>query len=114
MRQFLLLPFILLAVLLASCTSIVPYYKADIQQGNVLPAAKIAKLKPGMTRIEITNLLGDAVLQNSLDSQQLQYIYTDKPNQGKYVEKRLLLQLRNGKLVSAKGDYPAIPASLKK
>ena len=75
---------------------------------------KIAKLKPGMTRSEITNLLGDPVLQNSLDNQQLQYIYTDKPNQGKYVEKKLLLQLHNGKLVSIKGNYAAIPASLKK
>ena len=106
------LTFILpLIILLSSCVSWVPHYRQTIQQGVVLSQAKINQLKPGMTKAQVTDLLGDSMLQPVFKNDTVHYIYTNKPNRRPIVERQLTLKFSNGKLVNASGDYQ-IPAAL--
>lgn len=104
--------FILPLILLVSgCVSWVPYYRQTIQQGVVLSQAKINQLKPGMTKAQVSDLLGNSMLQPVFENDTVHYIYTNKPNRRPIVERQLTLQFSNGKLIKAFGDYK-IPAAL--
>ena len=98
---------------LTACTKIVPYYKPDIQQGNVLTTAQLQQLKPGMSKAQVIELLGNPVLNNSLNDTQLIYLYTNQPNRQPYVEHKLILSFANQQLRSIEGNYPGMPDSLR-
>lgn len=104
---------LLIALSLVSCTKVVPYYKPEIQQGNILNPSLIAQLKPGMSQEDVTQLLGTPVLNNPYNNNQLTYIYTDQKNREPYVQHELILQFKQNKLIHAQGDYAEIPARLK-
>ena len=90
---------------LNSCTKIVPYYKPDIQQGNIITQTEVNKLKKGMTQNEVIAILGTPIVENSFYTNQLIYVNTNLPNRGKYTEKRLRLEFKHGKLISGQGDF---------
>ncbi len=50
-------------------------YQPDIQQGNVLEAEKVAKLKPGMTRRQVLFVLGSPMLKNPFERNRWDYVY---------------------------------------
>lgn len=90
---------------LNSCTKIVPYYKPDIQQGNIITQAEVNKLKKGMTKNEVINTLGTPIVKNAFYTNQLIYVNTNLPNRGQYTEKRLRLEFKHGRLISGEGDF---------
>ena len=96
---------IILSLAISSCTSIVPYYKQDIQQGNVLSQSEVSQLKAGMSKAEVINILGNPVIEKAFVPNELAYVSTNLSGKGQYTEKRLILSFRNDKLVSAKGDF---------
>ena len=101
-RTLLLLCFIVVA---NGCVNTIPYYKQDIQQGNNLTQSEVKKIKKGMTKKEVVNLLGSPVVNNAFYNDELVYIYTNLTGKGQYTEKRLILKFKDGKLKSAQGDF---------
>lgn len=87
-----------LSLLLAGCGFIHPY-RPDIQQGNILNQQQVKKLHVGMTKYQVQNLLGDPVINDTFDHNQLLYAYTNEPNRGKMVQKKLILTFKNNRLV---------------
>ena len=105
MRKFIILTLSLLILSLTACTKIVPYYKPDIQQGNVISQAQVNKLKRGMTQTQVIGVLGTPVIQQAFNTNQLVYVETNMPGSGKITEKRLVLQFKQDRLVAANGDF---------
>jgi outer membrane protein assembly factor BamE len=94
-----------LLINLTACISWVPYKKPNIQQGNILTQAEVNQLKPGMTKTQVTEVLGSPVIQPAFNNNQLVYVETNQINGGKITQKRLILNFKQGKLVSGEGDY---------
>lgn len=58
-------------------------HRITIQQGNVITQAMIDKLKPGMTRRQVTFIMGESVLKNSFNPDRWDYVYSVQvPNVG--------------------------------
>lgn len=51
-------------------------HKIEIQQGNLLPAAAVARITEGMTKSEVIAVLGEPVTTNHFNTQQWDYIYS--------------------------------------
>ena len=106
MRKIIIISsFIILIIGLSSCTRIVPYYKPDIQQGNIITQVQVNKLKKGMSQKQVIALLGKPIVENAFYTDQLIYVNTNLPNRGKFTEERLVLHFKYHKLVSGKGDF---------
>ena len=77
-----------LVVALAGCTSfdsmsnsvagVVKPYKMDIVQGNVVTKEQVDFLKPGMTRVEVREVMGSALLTSMFHADRWDYVFTFK------------------------------------
>ena len=80
-------------------------HRITVQQGNVISQTMIDKLKPGMTRSQIRFILGNAVVDDSLDRDQRDYVYTIQVAGGEVLRRLLVLQFREDRLSYFEGDY---------
>ncbi len=82
------------AALLSGCVT-----KMNIEQGNIIDQESYNKLHTGMTRDEVTSLLGTPVMINTFRDNHVDYVYTNKPGYSKGVEKNVVLVFRGNRLV---------------
>ena len=88
-------------------------YKLDVQQGNVVTQESASKLKKGMTKSEVRQLLGTPLLMDPFHGNRWDYFFSTEVR-GKLVERnKLSLFFENDKLVSLTGDIKpaAVPAA---
>ena len=52
-------------------------YKIDIQQGNLITQEQLAKVKTGMSRVEVRNALGTPLLQDAFHADRWDYYFSD-------------------------------------
>lgn len=52
-------------------------YKIDIQQGNLVTQEQVAKVKTGMSRIDVRNTLGTPLLQDVFHANRWDYYFSD-------------------------------------
>ncbi len=52
-------------------------YKIDIQQGNLITQEQLAKVKPGMNRVDVRNALGTPLLQDAFHANRWDYYFSD-------------------------------------
>jgi outer membrane protein assembly factor BamE len=71
--------------LLAACGT----YKPEIAQGNIVTAAQVATLKPGMSRQQVQQSLGSPLLQDVFNSNRWDYVYRTLSGKGA-IEQRVL------------------------
>lgn len=71
---------ILLSTLLTTaCTSILPdAHQIDIQQGNSLKSDDLNKLKTGMSKKQVSLLLGSPIIRDIFHNDRWDYVYTFK------------------------------------
>ncbi len=74
---------ILLAALTLSQTACISLYVPSIQQGNVLTASAIDELKVGMTRRQVSYVLGTPLIADPFHQDRWDYYYYYKPNSDK-------------------------------
>lgn len=84
-------------------------YRPDIQQGNVITQEVINKLEPGMSKRQVTYLLGTPSLVDSFHQNRWDYIYTLKENAEPMEQKSLTLFFENDNLVRVSGDFRPMP-----
>lgn len=70
----------------------------DIEQGNVITTAQLAKIHVGMGQEQVTQLLGTPVLDNTLADNRLNYVYTFQPGYGPKQQKHLAVVLNHGRV----------------
>lgn len=94
--------FFSLSLLLSGCSwSNFPLlYKPNIQQGNILPPERVSAVKVGMNQDEVSYLLGNPVLENTLANESTVYVYTLKKGKGTMSEELLLLTFDHDRLTT--------------
>lgn len=55
-------------------------YRLDVQQGNLVTQEQVSKIKPGMSRLEVRNVLGTPLLQDAFNGNRWDYIYSEDRN----------------------------------
>ena len=103
----------LIACLIACACLAGCVYRIDVQQGNYVTQDLVAKLKPGMTKAEVRNLLGTPLLSDVFHRNRWDYYFSDV--QGRKAHDRTLLTLLfdDEKLASFTGNAnPAPPPPL--
>ncbi len=95
-----------LAITLSACSYLAPY-KIDIQQGNIIAQENVDKLKAGMTRSEVKNLLGTALVSDIYHADRWDYVYSLR--KGWTVEEQRKLTLTFEKDVLAKIEGQGLP-----
>lgn len=93
----------LLLVLAAGCV-----HKIDIQQGNYVDQAMVAKLKPEMTRSQVRFILGTPLIADAFHPNRWDYVYlTGKANNVR-AQHRITIVFDGDKLKHVEGDI--VPA----
>jgi len=59
-----------------SLLGIITPYRIDIVQGNVVTKEQLALVKPGMTRVQVRDLLGSPLLTDPFHADRWDYIFT--------------------------------------
>lgn len=73
-------------------------YHPDIDQGNDYSSASAQKLKLGMDKTTVIQLMGQPLLNNPFSKDQLTYVYYRYPNRGKTVHRHLTLSFKDNHL----------------
>jgi outer membrane protein assembly factor BamE len=115
---------VLLMLSLVGCSFHMPrigiprVHRITIQQGNVITQTMIDKLKPGMTKRQVTFIMGESVLRNSFNPDRWDYVYSIQvPNVG-VTKRSATLYFYDDLLAFFTGDYaptefwatPAVPS----
>ncbi|MHB1244877.1 MAG: outer membrane protein assembly factor BamE [Sulfuriferula sp.] len=89
-----------------SMPSLTPY-KIDIQQGNYVDSTNVDKLRIGMTRAQISFIMGTPLVKDMFHTNRWDYIYIDKKG-GKLITKRRVAVYFDGdiakRIVEVKND----------
>ena len=95
------------AALVAGCSTFrfPGVHRINVQQGNVVSQAMIDKLKPGMTKSQVRFVLGNPVVNNTLDREQWDYIDTIQVAGGETRKLSLILHFEDERLSYFEGDY---------
>jgi len=103
-----LLATLVVPLALAGCGSLV--HKIDVQQGNLVAPETFAKLKPGMSRLEVRSLLGTPLLTDVFHANRWDY-YFRMDKRGRLVEQnRFSVYFENEKVVRVEGG-PTLSAA---
>lgn len=73
-------------------------YKPDIKQGNILTVQKINEIRPGMSKNQVIELLGNPILINMFAENQMIYVYTIQPGHGSFQAQQLRIYFENGRV----------------
>ncbi|MDR3389871.1 MAG: outer membrane protein assembly factor BamE [Rudaea sp.] len=82
-----------------------PIYKLDIQQGNLLTKSLVDSLKPGMTKRQVTLVMGSPSVISPFDQNRWDYVSTLRKGNGRMDHKDLTLYFENDALARIEGDY---------
>jgi len=92
---------LVVAAALAGCGSIV--HRIDIQQGNIIAPETFAKLKPGMSKADVRQLLGTPLLTDIFHANRWDYHFRYEVR-GRLVEQNhFAVHFENDKLVRVEG-----------
>ena len=80
-----------LAVIIAVITSLSGcfLYKPDIQQGNLITAQMISELQPGMTKREVSRILGTPLINDPFNKDRWDFYYSIKDGKSGQTEQYL-------------------------
>jgi len=94
-----LAPLVAASLVFAGCV-----YKIDIQQGNYVAEDLVAKLKTGMTKPEVRQLLGTPLLIDPFHSNRWDYYFSNVKGRKAENSTRLSIFFENDKVVSFVGE----------
>lgn len=106
-----------LCVLLASCGSVSSFsfpgvYRLDIPQGNIITQEMVDQLRPGLTKRQVTFILGTPLIRDTFDQDRWDYVYSYQPGGGERAQERLTVYFENNVLTRLGGDFEQTPENL--
>jgi outer membrane protein assembly factor BamE len=93
------------ALCVMAVTACSPIYKLDIQQGNLFNKSLVDSLKPGMSKRQVTLVMGSPSIVSSFNQNRWDYVSTLRKGNGRMATKDLTLYFENDALVKIEGDY---------
>ena len=85
-------------------------YKPDVVQGNVVTTEQIAQVKPGMTHLQVRDILGSPLIADPFHAQRWDYVFTMK-RQGFDDQRRAFAVLFDNDSVQ-KVESPELPTEV--
>lgn len=73
-------------------------HKMDVQQGNIFTEEEVQRLRPGMSEAQVKYIMGSPMLVNVLTTNEVAYVYTNKPGNGSFTEKKVVCVFEYGTL----------------
>jgi outer membrane protein assembly factor BamE len=111
---------LLTALLSAGCTAwqsesgavlgLVSPHRIDIQQGNVVTQDQLARVKPGMNRLQVRDALGTPLLADSFHPDRWDYVFTLRQG-GKPLQRRNVVLFFEGDVLKDI-EAPDLPTEL--
>lgn len=83
-------------------------YKMDVVQGNVVTSEQVALLKPGMSRIQVRDVLGTPLLTSVFHEDRWDYVFTLKRQGVEPQSRRVTVFFKNSELLRFEAD--ALPS----
>ncbi|MFK7955573.1 MAG: outer membrane protein assembly factor BamE [Lysobacterales bacterium] len=102
MRPIHLIALLLCLTTLGGCNLI---YKIDIQQGSVLDQDMVNDLRPGMTKRQVSLVMGTPAVASPFRQDRWNYVNTFSRRGGPEELKTLSLLFEDNRLVKIEGDY---------
>lgn len=82
-------------------------HRIDIQQGNVVTQEQLARVKPGMNRLQVRDALGSPLLTDAFHPDRWDYIFTLRQS-GKPLQRRNVVLVFNGDVLKSI-EAPELP-----
>ncbi|MGA9335570.1 MAG: outer membrane protein assembly factor BamE [Rudaea sp.] len=82
-----------------------PIYKLDIQQGNLFGKNLVDTLKPGMTKHQVTLVMGSPSIISPFNQDRWDYVSSLRRGNGHMETKDLTLYFKDDALARIEGDY---------
>jgi len=109
------LPFCAFCALFFTACSYITPYKIEVQQGNLVTQESMARVKTGMSKVEVRSALGTPLLQDVFHAGRWDYYFSnDRP--GRFAsfirdkdQRRITLVFENDKLARIEGDVNSLP-----
>lgn len=97
----------LVVLLISSCSTFrfPGVHRITVQQGNVVTQQMVDKLKPGMTRRQVQFVLGNPVINDQLDADRWDYVYTIEIPGLEKIHRTLQVYFIDERLSYFEGDY---------
>jgi outer membrane protein assembly factor BamE len=92
MKLRLILSVSLISLGLLACTP------KKVQQGNLLPQSKIERLEVGMSKADVTRIMGTSLLMTPFSEDHWDYAYTTQTGHGPITKKHLELDFEGDTL----------------
>jgi len=80
-------------------------YKVAIYQGNILDTDDVAELKPGMSKRQVSIILGTPAVANPFRSDRWDYVGSERINERTRLKKTLTVVFEENQLSEVLGDY---------
>ncbi len=105
--MFRLILILLLGATLTACSAIrfPGVHRVTVQQGNVITQQMIDKLRPGMTKSQVRFVLGNAVVDDPLDVDRWDYVYSISIRGAEPIRKVLSVYFVGDRLSYFVGDF---------
>lgn len=103
----------LVMLLALSACSLPVFFRVPIVQGNVVTAEQVAKLHKGMTKKQVTYVLGSPLVKSPFEDNRWDYVFYYRNPRAHVRESQLKLYFTNGHLASIKGDEEYTVQALK-
>jgi outer membrane protein assembly factor BamE len=92
--------FLLVLLISTGCNLL---YKQNVQQGNAMDQDDLDQLELGMTRNQVTFLLGTPAVQDPFHADRWDYVQTFSRRGGKPIERKITLLFENDRVISMEG-----------
>lgn len=92
------------ASVLAQPTQWLTPYRSDVVQGNFISSEQIAQLRPGLSRLQVRNLLGTPLVSSLFHADRWDYVFSIKRGSGKEQQYRYMVAFKDDALVKFEGD----------
>jgi outer membrane protein assembly factor BamE len=83
-------------------------YKIDVVQGNVVTRERVQALKPGMSREQVSDIMGTPLLTDMFHANRWDYIFTVRRQGEPFLQKAVVLKFDGDKLKTI--DAPELPS----
>ncbi len=80
-------------------------YRQDIHQGNVISQEMVDQLRPGMTKRQVTYVMGAPLMIDPFHDDRWDYVYSNQPGDEPRVQKNVTLIFKGDELAALQGDF---------
>jgi len=96
---------IVVALSLFGLTACIKPFQPPIQQGNIINNSSLKEIRYGMSKEEVSYILGTPMVIDPFNQERWDYFYSNKNRNNNETTKRLVTAMfENNKLVELKGD----------